>query len=247
MAPRAGLALPGGGIFFWWQAGALHELSSRYRLSEVPVVGASAGALAATIGATGVDVPTAFDLAASLAERSGAWERGAWGLVGVWGPMIREWLDELLPADADEQCRGRVHILVKRAPRLRAPRFEPLLLSDYRDRDDLIDVNMASAHLPLFIDGHWTARVRGMRCVDGTLSLRKTSAERRVVLPGGAAAVRLDSAADARMRARYSRREDFVRLASRDGVAEMMEWGMAHAREMERRGELEALEPFRLP
>jgi len=120
-----------------------------------------------------------------------------------------------------------------------------MMISDFADRAELIDVNMASAHLPLFLDGRWTASVRGMRCVDGTFSLRSDSGTRRVLLPGGANAVRLDSALDARMRQRYRRREDFVRLASRDGVAEMMEWGMAYVREMEESGALAELEPYR--
>lgn len=34
------------------------------------------------------------------------------GLAGVWGAMVEDWLDELLPDDADVICRERVHLLV---------------------------------------------------------------------------------------------------------------------------------------
>lgn len=34
------------------------------------------------------------------------------GLAGVWGAMVEDWLDELLPDDADVICRDRVHLLV---------------------------------------------------------------------------------------------------------------------------------------
>ena len=39
----ARLVFPGGGIFFWWQAGAITSLSKRIDLSTVPCCGASAG------------------------------------------------------------------------------------------------------------------------------------------------------------------------------------------------------------
>lgn len=35
------------------------------------------------------------------------------GLAGVWGAMVEDWLDELLPDDADVICRERVHLLVR--------------------------------------------------------------------------------------------------------------------------------------
>ena len=197
-----GLAYPGGGIFFWWQAGAVAALNRSYRLAEVPCVGASAGALAATLGACArsvgdtaaraftpgratsdvveappvsgrsrwdvvatlrvgggggdgggqrrqraprplrceVDMGAALDVAARLADERELWTRGAWGLSGIWGPMVRvareapreyhvysqlmprvysrphtspqvrAWLDELLPMDAAERTRGRLHV-----------------------------------------------------------------------------------------------------------------------------------------
>ena len=43
MRAPARLVFPGGGIFFWWQAGAIASLSKRIDLSTVPCCGASAG------------------------------------------------------------------------------------------------------------------------------------------------------------------------------------------------------------
>ena len=34
----------------------------------------------------------------------------------VWGPMIRAWLEECLPADAHQRCSGRVTIAVRQVP-----------------------------------------------------------------------------------------------------------------------------------
>jgi hypothetical protein len=43
----------------------------------------------------------ATELALSLSEDANVWERPL-GLQGVWGNMIYEWLDRLLPEDAEE-------------------------------------------------------------------------------------------------------------------------------------------------
>ena len=77
--PRAGVAFPGGGIFFWWQAGAIVGLSKRIDFSAVPCVGASAGALAATLGACECDMDRALTRAVELCDDAGAFERGPWG------------------------------------------------------------------------------------------------------------------------------------------------------------------------
>ncbi len=37
-------------------------------------------------------------------------------IMQVWGPMIRAWLEECLPADAHRRCSGRVTIAVRQVP-----------------------------------------------------------------------------------------------------------------------------------
>ena len=54
----------------------------------------------------------ALERALALCEETGALQRGAWGLYGIWGGVIRQWLDELLPEDAAQRCDGRVELLV---------------------------------------------------------------------------------------------------------------------------------------
>lgn len=34
------------------------------------------------------------------------------GLAGKWGPIVREWLELLLPTDAHLRCKGRVFVLI---------------------------------------------------------------------------------------------------------------------------------------
>lgn len=66
---------------------------------------------------------------------------------GVWGAIIERWLDHLLPDDAAERCRGRVEVVVTQLP------FgNQITISDFKDKRDLIDVCMASSHVPLLLD-----------------------------------------------------------------------------------------------
>lgn len=141
------LIFPGGGLFFYWQAGVIVRLISHYlpffsllqnirtcnahhlkwnalkigtkaylqergydlstTSSPCHLCGASAGALAATLAATEVNPYEATELALSLSEKAGVWDRPL-GLQGVWGNMIYEWLDILLPDDAVERVVKKV-------------------------------------------------------------------------------------------------------------------------------------------
>lgn len=79
------------------------------------------------------------DMIDELGPTEGRWDyalfprpRQVWsrplGLAGVWGVMVEDWLNALLPPDADAICRNRVHLLV-RGPSLAcgvAPRLRPL-------------------------------------------------------------------------------------------------------------------------
>ena len=69
--------------------------------------GASAGALSATLAKTEVNLYDATTLALSMSEDAGIWDRPS-GLQGVWGKIIRDWLDRLLPEDAEERAEDGV-------------------------------------------------------------------------------------------------------------------------------------------
>ena len=53
--------------------------------------------------------------AARLAAQHRVFERPL-GVAGIWGAVIRAWLDELLPPDALERCQGRVQLVVTQVP-----------------------------------------------------------------------------------------------------------------------------------
>jgi hypothetical protein len=85
----------------------LREQDGRYNIDDLQLGGASAGALTATLTAANVDFYEATDLALRMAKEAGIWDRKE-GLQGIWGPLISDWLDELLPDDVLDRVNNRV-------------------------------------------------------------------------------------------------------------------------------------------
>ena len=98
------LAIPGGGIYYYHLAGQLKHLRETYPIFEsapsspprYTLHGASAGALAATLWSYDVSIEDATTEAIRLSDEIDLWNRKL-GLYGIWGPIIRSWLDTLLP------------------------------------------------------------------------------------------------------------------------------------------------------
>jgi hypothetical protein len=113
--PRLQISWAGSGIYFWWQLGAVHYLLQQFELDKVSMTGASGGGFAAVLAACNVDPLEVMDSAYKLSLEHNIWERPL-GLMGVWGGIIEEWLHDLLPADAAEQCRDKVGLVVTQLP-----------------------------------------------------------------------------------------------------------------------------------
>ena len=126
----------------------------------------------------------------------------------MWGPLIQRWLDELLPADADRVCSGRVGLFTLALWPLKPQR---LFVAEYESKADLIDTAMASVHIPYFLDGRlrrvcvWTCvswrlflthsllrlrsrRYRGRRCIDGSVFAARDIVDTRKRFAAAAAA-----------------------------------------------------------
>jgi hypothetical protein len=236
---RPVLGLAGGGVYFFWELGVLRYLSERYDLGRCRFVGASAGALAAVLCACRIDPLRATRLAFDLSIEADVLNRPG-GLAGIWGALIRRWLDELLPEDAAERCRGgRVRIVATEVPALRV-----VYLDDFASRQELIDALMASVHIPLFLDGAPSARFRGAAFVDGSLWDFVTGANSDLITLGGAACV-VDYFFDEELS--FSRL-DFVKFASYEWVVGLVDAGEAYAARTDAVGGFDAwLAPARKP
>jgi len=229
------IIFPGGGLFFYWQAGVIAHLQEQnYDISTNTLLsGASAGALSATLAKTGVSPYDATELALSMSDEAGVWDRPA-GLQGVWGSIIYEWLDQLLPVDAGERVKDELNILVTPVPS-----FGKSRISQFENRQDLINANMASVHLPWFLDGNLTSNFRGKPHIDGSFLAQPSD---YVSSPDNSeqqpAQLILDYQRDPIMKDRSS---EFVKLLSKQGIWDILEQGKKHAKIMEREGEFDSL------
>jgi len=228
--PRNQVLFPGGGIFFYWQIGVVQYLrDNKYNLSDTTLAGASAGALSATLTATNVDFTKATELALSLAREAHVWDRPL-GLQGVWGSLIERWLDDLLPNDASDIVNERLTLLITPVPS-----FGKTRVTDFENKKDLIQANMASVHLPFFLDGKLTNNFRNKPHIDGSVFAQRsdyfTDYNENKVLT-------IDWQRDPIM---YEKSNDFVKLVSEDGIWNMLDQGKKFAKEMEERGEFELL------
>mmetsp|Transcript_23106 Transcript_23106/g.64063 ORF Transcript_23106/g.64063 Transcript_23106/m.64063 type:complete len:329 (-) Transcript_23106:753-1739(-) len=232
------IVFPGGGIFFYYQAGLVTFLRERYDLSNCTFSGASAGALTATLTAADVDFYEATDLALKLAKDAGVWDRTG-GLQGIWGPMIEEWLDALLPT-CIEPLQDRITLLVTPVPS-----FGKTKISKFEDRKDLIRCNMASVHLPWFLDGKLTSNFRDRPHIDGSFLSKdvdyipdydeQNKIENDTII--------LDWSKDPAMSSKGG--IDIVEALSPDGIYGLIEKGKLYGKIMEQQGAFESL--TRLP
>lgn len=138
-------------------------LRERYDLSKTHMLGASGGAIAATLTACGISADQALQTARAMALERGLLERPM-GVVGVWGRQVRDWLEHMLPQEAAELCRERVQLLVTELPS-----FKEKAVGNFTCPRDLTDVIMASAHVPWLMDYRFTTYCRGKLVIDGGL------------------------------------------------------------------------------
>lgn len=143
--PKLRISWAGSGVYFFWQLGAMQYLMNKFHLAKVPMVGASGGGFAAVLSACEVPAEQVLETAYALSLKHNIWERPL-GLMGTWGGLVEQWLHDLLPADAAERCSGQVGIVVTQLPFC-----NQVSISDFKDKADLINVAMASAHVPMFL------------------------------------------------------------------------------------------------
>ena len=261
------LIFPGGGIFFYWQAGVVTYLrEQKYDLSPCTFAGASAGALTATLTAADVDFYEATDLALSLAAKANVWDRSS-GLQGIWGPMIYQWLDELLPPSSiDKLDEGRLSLLVTPIPS-----FGKNQISTFACKEDLLRCNLASVHIvsifsvfimslsskipfsiliipqfqmgqPWFMDSKLTYSFRDGQCIDGSfLSSAKDYMPPKTSAPNNrrSRTLVLDWSNDPVMECRGGL--DIVEALSPEGIWGLIEQGKKHAKILEERGKFKKL------
>lgn len=163
--------------------GVLKYLLRNFRLQDVKIVGASAGALCAVLVASGVDLDRAVRKAYDISMANDIWTRPS-GLAGIWGGLVREWLEELLPENAHVLCKSRVQVIATKVPSMRLE-----YLDSFDSRSDLINACMASIHIPFFLDGNGTYLYRGKQYIDGSVWDFFSGSNSKLLTKGGTACV----------------------------------------------------------
>jgi hypothetical protein len=146
----------------------------------------------------------------------------------VWGRLVEEWLHALLPANAADVCRGSVRIVVTQLPSCRQ-----VGIDDFADKADLIDVALASAHVPLALDGRLSRVCRGVHCVDGSFPDFFTNDNCDILKAGGDAVV-FDYFDDPLLQ--RTGRLDMLATKGPDEVRALMRAGYAYAQRLSDEG-----------
>lgn len=160
--PYKALYFSGAGIYFWWQAGAARYIQEHCDYSRMSVIGASAGSISAALLLSNADFSKTLDAALAIGERAGVYERKN-GLAGIWGSLVKEWLEEILPDDVTEDMYSNLQIAVTPAS-INTHK----LISGFKGKADIIEACLASCHVPLFLDGRPTTNFRGENVLDGS-------------------------------------------------------------------------------
>lgn len=157
----------GGGIFFWWQAGAARYLLEKGILDHpsIEFVGASAGAITISLMIANADFQRAAHIAMKAVNDLDL-QSSTTGLLGIWGDILFNFLNELiLPSNISADHLSRIHIAV-------TPKFifhGPKYLDKFQSKEELIHAVMTSTHIPFFMDGSPWRTVEDEHFVDGNL------------------------------------------------------------------------------
>jgi hypothetical protein len=153
------IIFPGGGVYFWWQAGTIQALKEKFDLKDqkFSMYGASAGSISSVMAACDVNLEDAMKVALDL-PKAGKYTHA---------DLVEKWLQRILPEDCDKLCSGKVNISITTI----TLSFLPLhrkVINTFSSKQDVINACLTSCHIPFFVDGHFSRTFRGEHCVDGS-------------------------------------------------------------------------------
>jgi len=167
-----------GGLLFPFYVGVCRGLEEAgYLSANTKLAGASAGSLIAACVNCGLPMDTVSNLCEDLMDDCR--RHGTRGRLGI---LLEEFLRTALPEDAHIRCTGQTFVAVssvESSPRKGLGMLGGLgnfgnfgtptgqLVSEFSDRDDLIEALMTSCHIPLWMDGRLTSSFRGSMHMDG--------------------------------------------------------------------------------
>uniref|UniRef100_A0A5K3EPG1 PNPLA domain-containing protein n=2 Tax=Mesocestoides corti TaxID=53468 RepID=A0A5K3EPG1_MESCO len=129
-----------------------------------PVSGASSGAIAAAFLVCDVDLMSCTRYLMGLINKSREYRLGAFDPRFKITEYIQEGLERLLPSDAHILCSGRLFISITRQSS-----GENVVVSNFKDRNDLIRAILCSSFIPVF-GGFIAPTYQGDYFIDGAMS-----------------------------------------------------------------------------
>lgn len=228
------LQFRGGGIYYYFQAGFCQFLQDQGFTDGFQMVGSSAGSLSAALLACDVDFQQATDFVVDQAERYSIYERKS--LAFIWGDLIEEWLEYLLPEELPHRAREDVHVTLTPMRLWQRPELK----TRFKDKADLKTALMASVHIPVFLNGKLYTKYKGRRYMDGSLYSLISNSHRVNPLPVGLDHTDSDIyTVDYKKDAQFLKKAadtSFVSMVSPQGLYDMMESGYAFAGKEFRKG-----------
>lgn len=191
------------------------------------IIGASAGAITSSLLISKVNFDDSLELAHQYSEYHQI-HKNPFGFAGIWADLIRQWLNELIPPDINQNDLQNIYILATTSKS-----FETILLSNLQNKQELIDACLASAHLPYFMNGKFATKYKDYYFIDG--SIRSYLTPNYFTLPPDITSVyKIDF--------RYDPHYDTIRLpgkfVSKDRAMEMMNRGYCYMQSEHQRGKL---------
>jgi hypothetical protein len=138
------------------------------------LIGASAGALTSSFIATNVNFDHCLELAYKYSEHHQV-TKNPFGLAVIWGDLLRLWLAELFPSNIDASHLKNIYLLVTLSNS-----FQPQLITDLANKQELIDACLTSAHLPFFMNGKFSTKFKDQYYIDGSI---RSYITRQIPLP----------------------------------------------------------------
>jgi len=127
------------------------------------------------------------------------------------------------------------------------PTFKKNKISTFETKSDLIRCNMASVHIPLFLDSKLTTNFRGKPHIDGSFMAQPTDYH-QLFIPSSCSSVDaqinkniifLDWKKDPILSDRNL--ADAVAVISKQGIWDLLDRGRSYASSMEKRGDFDLL------
>ena len=161
--PFAQLTFAGASGMYSYSLGIASIIQQNFDLTDVHISGCSTGCFPALLLVLKMNIDTYFETwnIPLLAEVN----NNLFGAVGIWNNVVRKWTSDILPGNAYLMAKNRFYCSLTHVPSL-----QNQIIGDWKSNEDLIDGIMASAFIPLFDVGKLTAKFRGKRYIDGSLT-----------------------------------------------------------------------------